>query len=117
MIRIARPEDAAAIARVHIRSWQQAYRDLLPDDFLLSLEATLDRRTGSWRDSIEKGAAVLVAEVGAELVGWHYKPLFPYFADHPGAFRVLSDDYVTSESGTGIVHQVCVGVSELLCCC
>lgn len=70
MIRIAQPEDAEAIARVHIRSWQQAYRDLLPDEFLLSLEATLDRRTGFWRESIEKGAAVLVAEVGAELVGW-----------------------------------------------
>src|SRR3954454_604393 len=27
---------------------------------------------------------------GAELVGLSYKPLFPYFAGHPNAFRVLS---------------------------
>lgn len=70
MIRIAQPEDAAAIARVHIRSWQLAYRDLLPEEFLLSLDATLARRTGFWRESIEKGAAVLVAVVDADVAGW-----------------------------------------------
>lgn len=44
---------------------------------------------------------------GAELVGRAYKPLFPYFQDQvaEGAFVVVSDDYVTTESGTGIVHQ------------
>lgn len=38
-------------------------------------------------------------------MGWEYKPLFPYFAQHPGAFRVLGDDYVTDSAGTGVVHQ------------
>ncbi len=33
-VRIARPEDAAPVARVHVRSWQAAYRGLLPDDYL-----------------------------------------------------------------------------------
>ena len=44
---------------------------------------------------------------GKELVGKHYEPLFPYFADQNdlGAFVVVSDDYVTTESGTGVVHQ------------
>jgi isoleucyl-tRNA synthetase len=42
---------------------------------------------------------------GAELAGWTYEPLFPYFADHPNAFRVLTDDFVTTEDGTGIVHM------------
>lgn len=48
----------------------------------------------------------LVRRVAAgDLVGLRYEPLFPYFADEPGAFVVLSDGYVTTEDGTGIVHQ------------
>ena len=36
-----------------------------------------------------------------------YTPLFEYFtAENAGAFRVVADDYVSSEDGTGIVHQV-----------
>jgi isoleucyl-tRNA synthetase len=48
---------------------------------------------------------------GESLVGKKYQPLFDYFAhmksSEPGkgAFRVISDTYVTSDSGTGIVHQ------------
>jgi isoleucyl-tRNA synthetase len=43
---------------------------------------------------------------GADLVGLEYEPLFPYFADkkEEGAFKVLSDNYVTTTDGTGIVH-------------
>ena len=45
--------------------------------------------------------------MGSELVGLRYDPLFPYFEDlaSEGAFQVLADDYVTTDSGTGIVHQ------------
>jgi isoleucyl-tRNA synthetase len=49
---------------------------------------------------------------GVELVGRPYEPLFPYFADKKtkddGArwcFRVVAAEYVTTDSGTGIVHQ------------
>jgi isoleucyl-tRNA synthetase len=43
---------------------------------------------------------------GTALVGKKYQPLFQYFAATvPNAFRVVSDTYVTDESGTGIVHQ------------
>ena len=44
---------------------------------------------------------------GSELVGRAYEPIFPYFADQVelGAFVVVSDDYVTTDSGTGLVHQ------------
>lgn len=36
-----------------------------------------------------------------------YKALFPYFAHlkEKGAFRILCDNYVTEDSGTGVVHQ------------
>ncbi len=43
---------------------------------------------------------------GAEMKGWRYEPIFPYFADKAaeGAFVVLNDDYVTTDDGVGIVH-------------
>jgi len=35
IVRDARAEDAAAIAEVHVRAWQAAYRGLMPEDFLI----------------------------------------------------------------------------------
>ena len=49
----------------------------------------------------------VVAEFkGDTLRGVSYEPIFPYFADKraEGAFRVLNDDYVTTDDGTGLVH-------------
>ena len=44
---------------------------------------------------------------GSDLVGLQYEPLFDYFADQQteGGFVVVSDDYVTTDGGTGLVHQ------------
>jgi hypothetical protein len=33
-LRPAEPSDASAVARVHVRSWQAGYRNLLPDQYL-----------------------------------------------------------------------------------
>ncbi|XP_027123037.2 isoleucine--tRNA ligase, cytoplasmic [Coffea arabica] len=42
---------------------------------------------------------------GSSLVGKKYVPLFDYFKDFSDvAFKVVADDYVTADSGTGIVH-------------
>lgn len=38
-IRPAVPQDALAVAKVHVRSWQVAYRNLLPDEYLDGLRA------------------------------------------------------------------------------
>jgi ribosomal protein S18 acetylase RimI-like enzyme len=37
-VRQAQPADASAVAAVHVRSWQVAYRGLLPDQYLDALE-------------------------------------------------------------------------------
>jgi GNAT superfamily N-acetyltransferase len=34
LLRHAEPDDAMAVARVHVRSWQAAYRALIPNDYL-----------------------------------------------------------------------------------
>jgi GNAT superfamily N-acetyltransferase len=36
-LRPAMPEDAIAVARVHVRAWQVAYRGLMPEDYLSAL--------------------------------------------------------------------------------
>jgi hypothetical protein len=45
LIRPAEPPDAMAIARVHVRSWQVAYRGLLPQDYLDQLHPEDRART------------------------------------------------------------------------
>ena len=44
---------------------------------------------------------------GKDLVGKTYEPLFPYYEQERsnGAFVIVADDYVTTDEGTGIVHQ------------
>jgi isoleucyl-tRNA synthetase len=46
----------------------------------------------------------LVTLRGADLVGRTYRPLFDFFAQHPGAFRVLAGEFVATDEGTGVVH-------------
>ena len=47
---------------------------------------------------------VLATFSGAELIGVHYVPPFPYFMDSANAFQVLAADFVSTEDGTGLVH-------------
>jgi len=42
---------------------------------------------------------------GKDLVGKEYVPLFDYFSNRKHCFKVISDDYVGENEGTGIVHQ------------
>jgi len=56
----------------------------------------------------EEEYTILSRMTGKELEGLTYQPLFPYFAHLKkpgGAFRVLTDTYVTEGAGTGVVHQ------------
>lgn len=59
-------------------------------------------------------AQIIARFKGCELKGRTYKPMFPYFEEwkartngssSTGAFRVLVDEYVTADAGTGVVHQ------------
>ncbi|GIG36733.1 isoleucine--tRNA ligase [Cellulomonas pakistanensis] len=61
-------------------------------------------------DSADDALAAVTREVrGADLAGVRYERLFDYLADQPGmaehGFQILLADYVTTEDGTGVVHQ------------
>ena len=68
-VRAATTEDAPAIARVHVRSWQAAYRGLIHDEHLDALDE--NARADGWRAAIRSGRGrVLVADTRCEVVGF-----------------------------------------------
>ncbi|WP_297009502.1 isoleucine--tRNA ligase, partial [uncultured Corynebacterium sp.] len=62
---------------------------------------------GAYAKELGEDAGIVAEFTGEQLVGLTYTPPFDYFADRAeqGAFRILAADYVTTEDGTGIVHQ------------
>jgi ribosomal protein S18 acetylase RimI-like enzyme len=63
MIREARPEDAAAIARIHVDSWRSTYKGIVPDEHLAGL--SYERREQGWREALsnpDNRSFVYVAE-------------------------------------------------------
>ena len=69
-IRLAVPEDALAVARVHVLTWQAAYRGLLPDAYLDSLRP--EDRAGRYdftHTDVQKPRTI-VAEVDGAICGF-----------------------------------------------
>jgi ribosomal protein S18 acetylase RimI-like enzyme len=68
-IRAATLSDAAAVATVHIRSWQAAYAHILPDAFLKGLSVAM--RTTGWQKVLQAGeSSVVVAAADEQIVGF-----------------------------------------------
>ncbi|MCE5318826.1 MAG: isoleucine--tRNA ligase [Parachlamydia sp.] len=55
----------------------------------------------------ESAYTILEEFKGKTLAGRHYQPLLPYFADRAsqGAFRVILEESIALDEGTGIVHS------------
>ncbi len=62
-----------------------------------------EARAGAYEHELAQATRVATV-TGADLAGHHYRPLFPFFADQPNAFRVLVGEFVSTEEGTGVVH-------------
>ncbi|WP_342320034.1 isoleucine--tRNA ligase [Corynebacterium mayonis] len=60
---------------------------------------------GAYAKELGSEPKVVATFTGKELEGLEYTPVFDYFADQENAFMVLLADYVTTEDGTGVVHQ------------
>jgi ribosomal protein S18 acetylase RimI-like enzyme len=70
LIRRALKSDAFGIATVHVRTWQAAYRGIVPDAYLDSL--SIDARAQTWRKALacDKPQEVWVATLASEVAGW-----------------------------------------------
>ena len=64
------PDDALAVAGVHVRSWQVGYRGLLPDAYLDGLRAEERARRYHFDDPDPRSPRTLVAVEGGEIVGF-----------------------------------------------
>lgn len=70
-VREASAQDAGAIARVHVRSWQAAYRGLVPDAVLDGL--SVEQRERTWRKLLNcdrETAFTIVAEHDGDVAGF-----------------------------------------------
>jgi len=72
LVRRAEPQDAPAVARVHVASWRQAYRGLLPQEYLDSL--SVEARTMTWAKAFsqlpDQTPTTLVGELDGQIVGF-----------------------------------------------
>lgn len=71
-VRAARAEDAAEMARVNVRSWQEAYRGLMSDDVLDDPDLP-SRRERFWTETLTderfRANRVAVAERAEDMIG------------------------------------------------
>ena len=68
VIRRARVTDAAAIARVHVQSWREAYRGIVPDGYLDQLSVAGAR--APMAAQLRRGTWAFVAEWEQRIVGF-----------------------------------------------
>jgi ribosomal protein S18 acetylase RimI-like enzyme len=71
-IRTATPADAAAISRVHVASWQEAYAGIVPIDYLTALDP--GEREQRWTEQLTSGprdgVRTWVADNGTTVLGF-----------------------------------------------
>ena len=69
-----------------------------------------ERLASVLKDKVSDSAEAFVVIKGKDLVGTSYKPVFDYYAkneklpNHENGWKVYAADFVTTQSGTGIVH-------------
>lgn len=127
--RVATPDDAPAIAQVHVASWNAAYRGVIADEALDDL--TEERLEPEWRREIETGdAGVAVVEDDGAVVGYsRYGPardddldasqwaeVYGFYL-HPGTWgrgggRTLMDHVKADLRGRGF-RRICLWVVQV----
>jgi GNAT superfamily N-acetyltransferase len=69
-IRRAVPADADALSELHVDCWDEAYRGLVPQELLAERRMRIQERIDFWRDALEQGAEVWLAEHDGGLIGF-----------------------------------------------
>ncbi len=87
VVRRAQVGDVAAIAQVHVQSWREAYRGIIPQRYLEGLSLPAHER--QWRRSLADGGWAFVAEWERQLVGFASGGLSRTRKDVSGELYVL----------------------------
>lgn len=105
-VRVACTGDAEGIARVHVATWQRAYRGLLPDAYLDGL--SVDNRRAMWHASIEKGVpTVFVAEDDGAIAGFAAVAPSRDKGAEPNAFEIWAIYVLPAAWGRGLGRALC----------
>ena len=99
-IRLGGPEDAAALAEIHVTTWQTAYRGMLGDSFLDSIDSEPRRRW--WDRHLKEGNPVHVAMDGGRVVGFCTAGA----SDEAGWGEVFAIYVLPSHWGRGLGHDL-----------
>lgn len=115
-VRQATVADAPAIAAVHVRSWQSAYRGLIPQDFLDALDPR--QRVGRWEQLIAAAdwprSATLVADTGSEILGFaHLVPTRDNDANPAQVGEITSIYLLPNHWGTGLGRTLMTAALEV----
>ena len=78
---------------------------------------------GSYVKELGENYEIVRELKGAEMEGWRYYPVFPYFAGDenavegkvpgPEGYQIFTADYVDTVEGTGLVHQAPYGEDDM----
>ncbi|CAM2802722.1 GNAT family N-acetyltransferase [Legionella worsleiensis] len=68
LVRMAKVDDAPTIAEIHVKSWQEMYKEFIPESILQEL--SVEERTLLWTDLIRQNVRVLVIEMHNKVVGF-----------------------------------------------
>jgi ribosomal protein S18 acetylase RimI-like enzyme len=100
-LRPAEPEDADDVARVHVRSWQAAYRGLLPDEYLDGLRPEDRAAQYTFGATDVRTPATVVAVEDGDICG--FVTTGPCRdADEPGTGEVLALYVDPAAWGSGV---------------
>lgn len=116
-IRPAEVEDALAIAVVHVRSWQAAYQDLMPQDFLDGLDT--GQRRLAWEQILSETqwprAGTFVAETATGVLGFVNICPTRDGDENPATVGEVSAIYVLGEAwGTGAGRRLMAAAVDSL---
>jgi ribosomal protein S18 acetylase RimI-like enzyme len=116
-IRPARMEDAAQIAAVHVQSWQAAYRGLLPQTYLDSLDP--GQRIGWWQRSLSETdwshGGTLLADAEGRVLGFvSYGPARDDDADSKRVGEIYAIYLVHAAWGAGTGRQLMAAALDRL---
>jgi GNAT superfamily N-acetyltransferase len=117
-IRRAQAVDALGVATVHVRSWQAAYRGLLPDVYLDQLD--VERRRVGWARTIEetewpRNGTLVATAANASVVGFaHVGPARDDDLD-PAVVGELAAIYALPETwGSGVGRRLMAAAVNVL---
>ncbi|MFE0648247.1 GNAT family N-acetyltransferase [Streptomyces sp. NPDC059534] len=115
-IREAVPEDAAAIASVHVSSWRAAYRDLLPHAWLDALDPV--ERSAVWRARLtaaDRPTVLVSTGTDGRPVAFSCFRAWPGADLDPGTTAELAALYALPEAwGTGVGRALLAASVEAL---